>query len=326
MKKITFFLIALSCMVNALDVNISKEKAATGINLPLSKWVVPEALNEDGTLDESKLPKNSKYIEMVVLGNKILNNTTYYVGPKAKDPKKRFAGNNLSCTSCHAAGGSVPYQVGFVGIYGRFPQYTPRSDVVITLEDRINGCFERSMNGKKMPVDSKEMKAMITYMQWISQGVPVGANTEGQSLKKIPFLDRAADPKKGEIVYKEKCVVCHQENGAGLVSGDANGPYYMYPPLWGKDSYNSGAGMYRLIKAASYIKQNMPKGSADLTLEQAYDVASYINSKSRPIKKNREKDFPDRRVKPLDMDVGSYDDNFSTTEHRFGPYGPMMAK
>lgn len=43
----------------------------------------------------------------------------------------------------------------------------------------INGCFERSMNGKRMPSDTPEMKAMLTYMQWLSQGVPVGAKIEG---------------------------------------------------------------------------------------------------------------------------------------------------
>ena len=133
---------------------------------------------------------------MVILGNKILNETSKYVGPQAKDPKKRFAGNNLSCSSCHANGGSVQNQSGFVGICARFPQYNARGDKVITLADRINGCnargdkvitladringcFERSMNGKRMPSDTPEMKAMLTYMQWLSQGVPVGAKIEG---------------------------------------------------------------------------------------------------------------------------------------------------
>lgn len=66
--------------------------------------------------------------------------------------------------------------------------------------------------------------------------------------------------------------------------------------------------MYRLIKAASYIKENMPQGAPDLSLEDAYDVAAYMNSQARPIKANRDEDFPNRKVKPLDMDVGPYDD------------------
>ncbi|EOH2551385.1 c-type cytochrome [Campylobacter jejuni] len=107
-------------------------------------------------------------------------------------------------------------QSGFVGIWARFPQYNARGDKVITLADRINGCFERSINDKRMSSDAPEMKAMLTYMQWLSRGVPVGAKIEGQGLKKIDFISRAADPKKGKAIYMDKCAVCHQENGLGL--------------------------------------------------------------------------------------------------------------
>lgn len=55
---------------------------------------------------------------------------------KPKILKKRFAGNNLSCSSCHTNGGSVQNQSGFVGIWARFPQYNARGDKVITLADR----------------------------------------------------------------------------------------------------------------------------------------------------------------------------------------------
>ena len=116
-----------SCAL-ALDPNLEKTKSATGIDLPTAKWNLPKALNEDGTIDETKMPKNSEYSKMVILGNKILNETSKYVGPQAKDPKKRFAGNNLSCSSCHANGGSVQNQSGFVGIWARFPQYNARGD------------------------------------------------------------------------------------------------------------------------------------------------------------------------------------------------------
>ncbi|ENT1971784.1 c-type cytochrome [Campylobacter jejuni] len=174
---------------------------------------------------------------------------------KPKILKKRFAGNNLSCSSCHANGGSVQNQSGFVGIWARFPQYNARGDKVITLADRINGCFERSTNGKRMPSDTPEMKAMLTYMQWLSQGVPVGAKIEGQGLKKIDFILKAADPKKGKAIYMDKCAVCHQENGLGLKNEDSTGAYYLYPPLWGDDSYNTGAGMYRLSKLLLILKK-----------------------------------------------------------------------
>ncbi|RDU71594.1 cytochrome C oxidase Cbb3 [Helicobacter anseris] len=312
-----FYLVFLCFFVGS---GLWAKKSDTGISLSEAKWTLPDALDTDGYVVEEKMPKNSKYSEMVILGNKILNETTKYVGPQAKDKSKRFAGNNLSCSSCHAKGGSVANQSGFVGIWGRFPQYNARADKVITLEDRVNGCFERSMNGKRMPVDSIEMKAIMTYMQWLSQGIQVGAKTQGQGLKAVEFLSRAADPKAGKKIYEEKCAACHQNNGLGMKNPEKTGSYYIFPPLWGDDSYNTGAGMYRLIKAASYIKANMPQGDANLSLEEAYDVAAYINSQKRPVKANRDKDFPDLKLKPLDMDVGPYDDNLSTTQHRYGPY------
>ncbi|PAF45849.1 c-type cytochrome [Helicobacter sp. 11S02629-2] len=321
---LTFSILACSGAY-ALTPSVVKEKQATGINLPAAEWKVPDAINkDDGSIDASKLPK-SPYTEAVILGSKIMNETHNFIGPDAKDKSKRFAGNHLSCSSCHALGGTVAGQSGFVGILGRFPAWQARSDKVTTLEDRINGCMVRSMNGKMVPVDSKEMKAMMAYMHFLSQGIPVGAKVKGQGLPKIGNLDRAADPKKGKIVYDNSCSACHGINGEGIKNvASAKGDYYTFPPLWGKDSYNTGAGMYRLKKCAAYVKANMPQGNATLTLEESYDVCAFINTQPRPIFAHREKDFPDLRVKPLDMDVGSYDDKFDVKQHRFGPYDEMV--
>jgi thiosulfate dehydrogenase len=56
--------------------------------------------------------------------------------------------------------------------------------------------------------------------------------------------------------------------------------------------------MARLLTAAAFVKNNMPHGTRfdapTLTEEQAYDVAGYINSQSRPQKANLDKDFPNQ--------------------------------
>lgn len=326
MKLSSLLISALLCSaVFGFDANLQKEKGATGISLPKAQWKLPAAITEDGTIDPSKLPADSIYVKQVILGSEILNKTHLYIGPNAKDETKRYAGNHLSCSSCHAKGGTVQNQSGYVGIYARFPQYNARGDKVVTLTDRINGCMQRSMNGKVMPPNSPEIKAMLAYMHWISQGVSVGAHVEGEGLANVALIDRAADPAKGKVIYEEKCVACHGANGEGMQNPDwKSGDYYLYPPLWGNDSYNTGAGMYRLIKAAQYIKHNMPQFDATLSDEEAFDVASYINTQPRPVKSNREADFPDRKVKPADMDVGPYNDSFTIEQHKFGPYKPMM--
>ncbi|CAD7286524.1 c-type cytochrome [Campylobacter suis] len=293
----------------------------------MQEFKLPNGIDENGVIDE-KILGDSPFAKTVIFGSKLVNETSRYLGPNAKDEKKRFAGNNYSCSSCHTYGGVVPNHSPFVGIYARFPQYNSRADQVVTLQDRINGCFQHSMAGKPIPNNSKEMRAMVTYMQWLSTGYGVGDRVKGQGILKAELLDRAADPVKGKEIYAQKCASCHGENGEGVVNAEfeKGGDYYLFPSLWEKDSYNTGAGMYRLIKAAEYIKSTMPKGDETLSWEDSFDVAAYINSHERPIKSDREKDFPDLDIKPMDMDVAPYNDGFDEKTHRFGPYQQMIKR
>ncbi|WP_060826747.1 c-type cytochrome [Sulfurospirillum cavolei] len=287
----------------------------------------PITVKEWQAPDEKTIPDNM-FGEYVRYGKALVQETYKYIGPEVADPKMRYAGNNLACNSCHLDAGTKKYSAGFIGVFANFPQYRPRENTIGTIEDRINGCMQRSMNGKPLPENSKEMKAMTAYMYWLSQGIPVGAKVEGSSLMKIDrkiIMSRAADPIKGEKVYQEYCASCHGDNGQGVKrEGKANG--YEYPPLWGKDTYNTGAGMFRLIKAADWIATNMPLGATSdakiLTDDQAYDVAAYINNydKVRPIKANKEKDFPDVIVKAADTDTPPYADDKNRHQHKFGPY------
>ena len=209
--------------------------------------------------DESTIP-NNQFGDLIKYGKELVVHTYKHIGPEVKDKNMRYAGNNLSCQSCHLDAGTKEYSAPFVGIYGNFPQYRPRENVIGSLSDRINGCMERSMNGKPLPNSSKEMKAMEAYIYWLSQGVPVGAKVQGIGLAEVNrkmIQTTKADPVKGKAVYDVHCASCHGGNGEGIKNeGLANG--YLYPPLWGKDSYNKGAGMYRTLKAMDFIKANMP--------------------------------------------------------------------
>ena len=279
--------------------------------------------------DVKDLP-NNKYGELVKYGKELIVHTSKYIGPEVEDPKMRFSGNNNQCQNCHLDAGTKAYSAPFVGVFAAFPQYRPREDKVGTLADRINGCMERSMNGYKLPLDSKEMSAMQAYMHWLSQGVPVGTMAlEGRGLSKIDrkmIKKQAADPVKGEAVYALQCASCHGINGEGIKNeGRANG--YLYPALWGTDdTYNKGAGIYRVLKAADFIKSNMPLGATKenpiLTDEEAYNVAAYMNMDShyRPEKINRTNDFPDAVVKAPDV----YRLSIETKEHQVGPFGKII--
>lgn len=296
-------------------------------NRRMDKGFKPIEIKDWKAPDESTIP-NNKFGDYVRYGKELIVHTYKYIGPEVANPKMRYAGNNLACASCHQEAGTKKWGAPFMATYPNFPQYRNRDDDIGTLEERINGCMQRSMNGKPLPVNSKEMKAMVTYMYWLSQGIPVGAKVEGAEFPQVNrkmIMTQAADPVKGEAVYKQHCASCHGENGQGVKNpGKANG--YQFPPLWGPDSYNTGAGMYRVIRAADWIKANMPLGASYknpiLTDEEAYNVAAYINhyDKPRPKKEGREKDFPDVRVKVPDSDIGPYYDNKTRAQHKFGPY------
>jgi thiosulfate dehydrogenase len=264
----------------------------------------------------------------VLRGRDLFNETYRFIGPEAPR-SSRYAGNNLSCQNCHLQGGTRRFGLPIVGVYGVYPAFMARENEVRTLEDRINGCLERSMNGRAMPADAPEMKALVAYMQFLSSGVPIGRAVDGRGTPAVPLMPRAADPSRGRAVFAGQCASCHQANGLGLRrgrQGDANG--YLYPPLWGSDSFNEGAGMHRLIASASFIRANMPFGAqADapvLSIEDAWDLAAYVNSQPRPIRPHLDRDYPDRTLKPVDAPFGPYADSFPAEQHRLGPFQPMM--
>jgi len=137
--------------------------------------------------------------------------------------------------------------------------------------------------------------------------------------------NRAANLHAGKIVFEQHCTACHGTDGAGLLAAANPIHGYVFPPLWGPDSFNTGAGMHRVLTAARFIKARMPLGRPDLDDEQAFDVAAFINSQPRPEMANLDQDYPDRKTKPVDTGYGPYADSFPLEQHRFGPFQPMEA-
>ncbi|WP_292932704.1 c-type cytochrome [Noviherbaspirillum sp.] len=212
-------------------------------------------------------------------------------------------GNSLNCTSCHLNAGTVADGSPFVGISAFFPSYAPRAGRVITLEDRINGCFLRSMNGKPLPVDSADMKAMVAYFDWMKKETKPQDKVAGRGVGKV---DMAIKPNldNGKKVYTQQCAVCHGDNGQGLKNTDGS---FVYPPLWGDESFNIGAGMARTYTAAAFVKRNMPVGfhekfplgQGGLSDQEAVDVAEYFTHQPRPDFAGKVKDWP-KDKKPAD--------------------------
>ncbi|MBZ0204270.1 MAG: c-type cytochrome, partial [Ignavibacteria bacterium] len=233
---------------------------------------------------------------------------------------KRYSGNNLACENCHIDAGTRPNALGFVGVYLIYPEYDSRVDSNITIQQRVNECMQRSMNGRSMPLDSYEMRCITLYYKWISSEVVPQIARWYDGLPRLKYLTRAADTTNGRNVYRNKCMTCHAENGAGgYVNGKPKDGFDI-PAIWGNDTYNDGAGMFRLITSAQFIKAKMPFLNADLSDEEAWDVAAYINSMPHPQKQGLEKDFPNLTKKPIDCPYPPYNDTMSQYQHKYGPY------
>ena len=280
--------------------------------------------------DLNKLPPGP-YKELVQYGHELATRTFAHIGPEVVDVRKRFAGNNLACASCHQQAATKPFAMPWTGVSATFPQYRGREDDISTVEERVNGCMERSMSGKALPLDSREMKAFVTYISFLSRGIPVGATVEGAGMVQSKMPNRRANLDNGAKVYAAQCVACHGDNGQGVRAGqpgDAQG--YVFPPLWGPDTFNNGAGMNRLAMATRFVKHNMPQGTnfdaPQLSDDDAYDVAAYMLSKPRPEKANLEADFPARWNKPVDSAFPPYLLGAPADQHRFGPLPPLVAK
>ena len=195
-------------------------------------------------------------------GRDLITATYAHVGPEVADPAKRYAGNNLACANCHLEAGTKKFGIPLFGLFWMFPEYTARDGGEITLEDRLNNCMMRSMNGRPMPENSPEMQAIVAYIKFLSTGVAPGEVLSGLGVGRMPELDRAADPERGKAVYATACLACHNTDGSGIRrSLPTTDLGYMIPPLWGSDSFNDGAGMARLITAANFIHFNMPHGA-----------------------------------------------------------------
>ena len=281
-------------------------------------WTMPQV---------SALPRDARG-QLIRDGRDLMLATYAFIGPNVDDAAKRFAGNNLACTNCHLNAGTTKFGLPLFGIYNDFPAYSARTGGPISIEDRINSCMTRSMNGRALPNDAPEMRAMVAYVEFLSTGVPDGQQVPGLGAGKMKELSRAADPQRGRTVYISSCAACHKPDGAGVPRDrGALQLGYMLPPLWGPDSYNDGAGMARLINFANFVHFNMPHGAdylnPQLTPDQAWDVAAYVLSQPRPQRAGLAKDFPDLLNKPVDAAYGPYADGFSEKQHKYGPFAPI---
>jgi thiosulfate dehydrogenase len=218
----------------------------------------------------AELPNNA-FGEMVRRGEDLFVNT------KALAPQ--YVGNEMNCINCHLDRGRKANSGPLWAAYSMYPAYRKKNNKVNTYIERIQGCFEFSMNGTPPPADSEILIALSTYAYWLSTGAPLGKSLPGRGFDEPPPPRGGFDIARGKIVYEQQCALCHGADG----EGKAVGATYVFPPLWGKNSYNWGAGMHRINTSAGFIQHNMPLGRGKtLSDQESWDVAAFINVHERP--------------------------------------------
>lgn len=262
--------------------------------------------------------------DLLRYGRDLLANTQDYFGQNGLLHPGSI--NAMNCQNCHLDAGSRPFGNNYAAVASTYPQMRARSGALETIPKRVNDCFQRSLNGAPLDTNSHEMTAIIAYMRWLGAGIPKGEKPKGAGLVEPKFLSRAADPARGKMVYAAKCQSCHGPDGQGLPMPESA---RHYPPLWGENSYNEGAGLYRLSRFAGYVKANMPFGATwenpQLTDEEAWDVAAFVNAQPRPKHPFLATDWPKIEKKPFDHPFGPFADTFPEVQHKFGPFEPIVA-
>lgn len=210
--------------------------------------------------------------QMVRLGARIFADPTRYA--------RRYVGNRLSCSSCHLdqgrLAGSAPMWAAFVA----YPAYRSKTHSVNTFAERLQGCFRYSLNGRAPPLGSRVLVALETYSYWLAHGARVTPHLPGRGYPRVAKPPQPPSRARGAQIYAKHCALCHAANGAGQ---DADDGRAAFPALWGRGSFNWGAGMASLKNAVPFIKANMPFAlGGTLTVQQAWDVATFIDSHERP--------------------------------------------
>ncbi|TED25117.1 c-type cytochrome [Pseudomonas aeruginosa] len=219
---------------------------------------------------ESSLPDNA-FGEMVRQGQAL------FVETRKNAP--HLVGNQLNCVNCHLDQGRRANSAPQWAAYPVYPAFRTKNNKVNTFAERLQGCFQFSMNGKVPAADSPEIKALTVYAYWLASQAPTGVSLPGRGYPDVAPPEGGYSIERGAKVYAAQCAICHGADGQGQMALGQT----VFPPLWGAQSFNWGAGMHRINTAASFIKYNMPLGKpGTLSDRDAWDVAAFMNSHERP--------------------------------------------
>ena len=231
------------------------------------------------TTDEARafVPPDFDAIPADDFGDLVRKGHAIFTDTKTHAPE--FVGNGLWCSSCHLDAGRRADSAPLWGAWVRYPAYRAKTRSVDSFAERLRGCFTYSMDGSPPPLGHEVLAALEAYSFWMARGVPTGTTVPGAGYPKSAQAPAPPDFERGAAIYAANCALCHGDDGQGQMAEGR----YVFPPLWGPESFNWGAGMHELDNAAAFIRANMPLGRGGMLEEQeAWDVAFFMNAHERP--------------------------------------------
>lgn len=177
----------------------------------------------------------------------------------------------LRCVSCHLDAGTKRGALPWVGAYARYPRVDARGGVQ-TVHERVNVCLRRNLRAPSLRPDHPQMEALVAYVAFLSRGVRLGGQVEGQGDDTVTV--RAGDAKEGAKVWKTRCVACHGINGQGTPTGG---------PVWGRRSFTMASELASWATFAGFLRGHMSfEGRRSLLTDQEVaNVTSYVLRQAR---------------------------------------------
>ena len=121
--------------------------------------------------------------------------------------------NQQACASCHGDAATS-----MRGVRTRYPQFDPRTEKLINLEQRINRCRTEQLRAEAYPYESEALLALSTFVGSQSHGIPLSVDIEGPA---APFFEAGKAffmRRRGQLDMA--CSHCHDEYAGQRLRGE----------------------------------------------------------------------------------------------------------
>ena len=327
-------------------------KLSTGQLLPAgTRWYrLPDIGRLKREMSDGIYQGDIENARRVIFGYDMVYGTYRTIGDGRRDGSPSLGhGRIMSCTNCHAQGGTVPYAWPFfrtLTFYGlrekgekgvRFGGLAYHRDA----RTRARDCGRECGGTVMIPDDSYEMDAFIAWLKAVrdgiypGEGLLVAAFKTKKDVGKIPgavtelfpnVLDMKADPKNGANIYASRCKACHGADGLGKWLDDQG---YIFPPLAGEGSFSDAGGPLMVPVGASFLHQKMPLHFPRfLSAQDALDVMAHVATLPRSSVWWQEYFFrhdPCSRPAYLPLHVGAVPKGYPYSKEQtlLGPWRPI---